>query len=419
MFARHCWANPPDTQAEEVDLRDCSLSHHQRGRLYLFSSQFVPTINRDPLGKLTFQVGARHNPASFSLKRRPFVHQTFKPSPIWLMSCLMIASYSPHRFSVAPMMDWTDRHDRFFLRQISRRARLYTEMITTQAILRGDRARLLDFDAAEHSLALQIGGAEPDAMAACARIAEDWGYEEVNINVGCPSDRVQSGRFGACLMREPDVVAECVVAMRGVVSIPVTVKCRIGVDDQEPGEVLPSFVEKVAAAGCETFIVHARKAWLSGLSPAQNRDVPPLDYPLVHALKRARPDLTISINGGIADLDAALPHLNVLDGVMMGRAAYQTPWVLSHVDQRVFGDDTTSPDRWEVAEAMVEYAARRGAEGVPLKSITRHMMGLFHGLPGARSWRRALGEEVRLSDASPALIRRAALMVRTPDQVAS
>ena len=327
------------------------------------------------------------------------------------MSCRMIASDTSHRFCVAPMMDWTDRHDRFFLRQISRHARLYTEMITTQAILRGDRARLLDFDAAEHPLALQVGGADPASLSASARIAEDWGYDEININVGCPSDRVQSGRFGACLMREPDLVAECVAAMRASVSIPVTVKCRIGVDNQVPEEIMPRFVDKVAAAGCGTFIVHARKAWLSGLSPAQNRDVPPLDYPLVHALKAARPDLKIVINGGINDMDAAVPHLADLDGVMLGRAAYQTPWVLAEVDRRIFGDAAAPPDRWDVAEAMVDYAARRGAEGVPLKSITRHMMGLFHGLPGARPWRRVLGEETRQPDASPELIRRAASLV--------
>jgi tRNA-dihydrouridine synthase A len=331
----------------------------------------------------------------------------------------MIASHSPHRFSVAPMMDWTDRHDRYFLRQISRRARLYTEMLTTQAILRGDRAQLLDFDAEEHPIALQVGGAEPDALAACARVAEDWGYDEVNINVGCPSERVRSGSFGVCLMRDPNIVAECVAEMRAKVSIPVTVKCRIGVDNQVPEEVLPDFVEKVAEAGCETFIVHARKAWLSGLNPAQNRDIPPLDYPLVHALKASRPDLTIVINGGIPDLDAVEPHLSALDGVMLGRAAYQTPWVLAEVDRRVFGEVTAAPNRYEVAERMVEYAARKRGEGVPLKSITRHMMGLFHGLPGARSWRRVLGEEARQENAGPEVIRRAASMVGTQDRAAA
>lgn len=330
-----------------------------------------------------------------------------------------ILKKTDHLFSVAPMMDWTDRHDRYFLRQITRRGRLYTEMLTTQALLRGDRARLLDFDAAEHPLALQLGGAEPLDLAECARIAEGWGYDEVNINVGCPSDRVQSGRFGACLMREPDLVAESVTAMRRAVSIPVTVKCRIGVDDQVPAAVLPDFIERVAGAGCDTFIIHARKAWLAGLSPAQNRDVPPLDHALVHALKAERPDLTIVINGGIRSLEEADPHLAKLDGVMLGRAAYQTPWVLAEVDSRVFGGTCDMPDRWAVVDAMVDYAGRRMAEGVPLKSITRHMMGLFHGMPGARSWRRVLAEQARVPGQTPELIRQAAALVGTTDQVAA
>jgi tRNA-dihydrouridine synthase A len=317
------------------------------------------------------------------------------------------------------MMDWTDRHDRYFLRLISRRARLYTEMLTTQAILHGDRARLLDFDAAEHPLALQIGGAEPADMAECARIAEGWGYDEVNINVGCPSDRVQSGRFGACLMRESDLVADCVAAMRAAVSIPITVKCRIGIDNQVPADVLPAFVARIADAGCDTFIVHARKAWLDGLSPAQNREIPPLNYTLVHALKAARPDLTIVVNGGIESVDAAEPHLSRLDGVMVGRAAYQTPWVLADVDSRIFHDADTAPDRWAVADAMADYAGRRITEGAPLKSVTRHMMGLFHGMPGARSWRRVLSEQARLAEAGPELIRQAAALVGTADQVAA
>jgi len=324
-----------------------------------------------------------------------------------------------HRFCVAPMMDWTDRHDRFFLRLISRRARLYTEMITSQAILRGDRARLLDFDAAEHPLALQIGGSEPWDLAEAARIAEDWGYDEVNLNVGCPSDRVQSGSFGACLMREAGLVADCVSAMRNAVSVPVTVKCRIGVDDDDPTEVLPRFVSTVADAGCRVFIIHARKAWLTGLSPAENRDIPPLDHGLVHALKAARPDLAIVINGGINTLDDAEGHLDAVDGVMLGRAAYQTPWILSGVDQRLFGDMTGDLDRWSVADAMASYAAKRMEEGVPLKSITRHMMGLFHGLPGARSWRRTLGEEARRPDADADLVRRAARLVSEPERAAA
>ncbi len=319
-----------------------------------------------------------------------------------------------YRFSVAPMMDRTDRHDRFFLRQISRHARLYTEMLSCQAILYGDCMRLLDFDLQEHPLALQIGGADAAEAAECARIAEAWGYDEVNINVGCPSDRVQSARFGACLMREPEVVADCVAAMQKAVSIPVTVKCRIGVDDQDPHKTLPEFIDRIADAGCGTVIVHARKAWLSGLSPAQNRTVPPLDYSLVHAVKAARPDMVLVINGGISTLDDAEPHLRVLDGVMLGRAAYETPWVLAGVDRRVFGAPLSAPDRWNVAAVMADYAERSMARGVPLKSITRHMTGLFHGLPGARLWRRTLSEDARHPDATADLIRRAAALVRPP-----
>ena len=319
-----------------------------------------------------------------------------------------------HRFCVAPMMDWTDRHDRYFLRLVSRRARLYTEMLTTGAILRGDRARLLDFDPAERPLALQVGGSEPREMAECARIAEDWGYDEVNVNAGCPSDRVQSGRFGACLMREPERVAECVAAMRAAVSIPVTVKCRIGVDEQDPREALPAFVAAVAAAGCRVFAVHARKAWLSGLSPAENREVPPLDHALVRALKAARPELCIVANGGIGSLDEAAAHLGAVDGAMLGRAAYRTPWLLADVDRRFFADPGPPRDRWEVADALAEYAARRMAEGTPLKSIARHAMGLFHGLAGARAWRRALAEDARAPGAGPDLFRRAAARVPRP-----
>jgi len=326
-----------------------------------------------------------------------------------------VAPVTDHRFCVAPMMDWTDRHDRYFLRQISRHVRLYTEMLTTQAILRGDRKRLLSFDEAEHPLALQIGGADPRDMAMSARIAEDWGYDEVNINVGCPSDRVQSGRFGACLMQEPGLVADCVAMIGEAVSIPVTVKCRIGVDEQDPEVVLPELTDRVAAAGCRTVIVHARKAWLSGLSPADNRSIPPLNHGLVYALQANRPELEIVINGGIGSLDEAEGHLDCVDGVMMGRVAYQKPWVLAAVDSRFFEADTFQPDRWAVAETMADYAARRMGDAVPLKSITRHMMGLFHGLPGARSWRRMLSEGARAMDAGPDLISRAAALVSVPD----
>jgi tRNA-dihydrouridine synthase A len=316
-----------------------------------------------------------------------------------------------HRISVAPMMDWTDRHDRYFLRLISRHAVLYTEMVTTGALLHGDAKRFLRYDESEHPLVLQLGGSEPDAMAECARMAEDWGYAEVNINVGCPSDRVQSGSFGACLMREPDLVARCVEAMSRAVSIPVTVKSRIGVDDQEPEAVLPDFIRQVADAGCRHVIVHARKAWLQGLSPKENRDVPPLDYPLVHAMKQQFDTLQISINGGIATLDEAEAQLAHVDGVMIGRAAYQTPWVLADVDRRFYGAGETDLTPWDVADAMVEYAARRMAEGVPLKSITRHLLGLFQGCAGARAWRRHLSENAFRDDARSELIREAAELV--------
>ena len=323
----------------------------------------------------------------------------------------------PGRVSVAPMMDWTDRHDRYFLRLISRHAVLYTEMVTTGALLHGDAERFLRHDESEHPLVLQLGGSEPGAMAECARMAEDRGYAEVNINVGCPSDRVQSGSFGACLMREPDLVARCVAAMSNAVSVPVTVKSRIGVDDQKPEEVLPDFIRRVADAGCRHVIIHARKAWLHGLSPKENRDVPPLDYPLVHAMKRQFPMLRISINGGITTLDEAEAQLAIVDGVMIGRAAYQTPWVLADVDRRFYRAGRSDLTPWDVADAMVEYAARRMAEGVPLKSITRHMLGLFQGCAGARAWRRYLSENAFRDGARPEVIREAAELV--PRQAAA
>ncbi|MDG1273655.1 MAG: tRNA dihydrouridine(20/20a) synthase DusA [Alphaproteobacteria bacterium] len=312
-----------------------------------------------------------------------------------------------HLFCIAPMMDWTDRHDRYFLRLITKHARLYTEMLTAQAILFGDRKRLLSFHTSEHPLALQIGGSDPLEMAECARIAESWGYDEVNINVGCPSDRVQAGRFGACLMKEQDLVAKCIEGMKKAVSIPITVKCRIGVDDQNPNDVLPKFISCVAGAGCDIFIIHARKAMLSGLSPADNRDIPPLDYPLVHNTKKINPDLKIILNGGLKSIDEAQEQLFKVDGVMLGRAAYQTPWILSKVDSEIFSDVTRSVSRLAIIDGMIDYIDRRMMEGVPLKSITRHMMGLFHGEPGARSWRRALSEEARLPDADSELLRKA------------
>ena len=316
-------------------------------------------------------------------------------------------------FSVAPMMAWTDRHCRYFLRQITRDALLYTEMVTTGAVLHGDRKKLLGFHPEERPLALQLGGADPDALAACARIAEALGYDEVNLNVGCPSDRVQSGRFGACLMAEPDLVARCVAAMRHAVAVPVTVKSRIAIDDQEEWPSLRYFVETVADAGCERFIVHARKAWLSGLSPKENRDIPPLHYDLVYRLKDERPDLTVIVNGGIATLDAVDGHLAHVDGVMLGRAAYQNPYVLADVDQRYFGSSAPVPGRHEAARRMLPYLDAELAAGTPLKAITNHMMGLFQGVPGARAWRRHLSENAHKPGAGPEVLMDALSFVAT------
>ena len=297
-----------------------------------------------------------------------------------------------HRLSVAPMMDWTDRHCRVLHRTLSSRALLYTEMLTTGAILYGDRERLLAYDPAEHPVALQLGGSDSADHEAAAVIGEAEGYDEINLNVGCPSDRVQSGRFGACLMREPELVAECMSAMGAAVKVPVTVKCRIGVDDQDPDESLFRLVDLCAQAGVGSFVVHARKAWLKGLSPKENRDVPPLDYPLVHRLKRERPDLTIVINGGVASLDEALTHLQHVDGVMLGRAAYHEPAILGQVDRRVFGEGD-DVDAFQAVELYRPYVLGQLARGVHLAAMTRHMLGLFHGLPGARSWRRILTVE--------------------------
>lgn len=294
------------------------------------------------------------------------------------------------RFSVAPMMDWTDRHCRFFHRLMSRRARLYTEMVTTGAVIHGDRERLLGFDSLEQPLALQLGSSDPQALAQSARIGADWGYDEINLNCGCPSDRVQNGAFGACLMREPQLVGECVAAMKAVVTIPVTVKCRIGVDDQEPREALWAMAQAVFSAGADALIVHARKAWLQGLSPKENRDVPPLDYPLVHQLKRGFPHVLIAINGGIRTLEEAVTHLPALDGVMLGRAAYQNPEILLGVDPLLFDQPAPLPDAFAVVEAMYPYVEAQLVRGVRLHDITRHMLGLFAGRYGARLWRRHL-----------------------------
>jgi tRNA-dihydrouridine synthase A len=303
-----------------------------------------------------------------------------------------VTSFLSHRFSVAPMLDWTDRHCRYFLRQLSRHALLYTEMVTTGAIIHG-KGDYLAYSEEEHPVALQLGGSDPRQLAHCARLAEERGYDEVNLNVGCPSDRVQNGRFGACLMGEARLVADCVKAMRDVVSIPVTVKTRIGIDDQDSYAFLCDFVGTVAEqGGCETFIIHARKAWLSGLSPKENREVPPLDYPRVYQLKRDFPQLTMSINGGIKSLEEAQAHLQHMDGVMVGREAYQNPGIMAAVDRVIFG--TTGPDADPAAtvRAMYPYIEQELSRGTYLGHITRHMLGLFQGVPGARQWRRHLSE---------------------------
>ena len=302
------------------------------------------------------------------------------------------------------MMEWTDRHCRFFHRLMTRRALLYTEMLTTGAVLHGDRARLLGFDAAEHPVALQLGGHDPKALAECARIGEAFGYDEINLNVGCPSDRVQEGRFGACLMNEPATVAESVAAMKAAVKIPVTVKCRIGVDDQDPEDSLFGFADAVKAAGTDALIVHARKAWLKGLSPRENREVPPLDYAIVHRLKATHPDLEIIINGGITTLEQAQAQLAHVDGVMMGRAAYQEPWRLLGVDPMLFGEAAPFATAQEVALALMPYIEGQMAKGFRLNSITRHVLGLFRAVPGARAFRRHLATEAVKAGASAAVM---------------
>ena len=298
------------------------------------------------------------------------------------------------------MMDWTDRHCRVFHRQLTRHAALYTEMVTADAILHGDRERLIGFSKSEHPIALQLGGSDAVKLAAAARIGEDFGYDEINLNVGCPSDRVQVGRFGACLMAEPELVAACVAAMRGAVKIPVTVKCRIGVDDQDAEEDLQRFVDQIAAAGCGTIIVHARKAWLKGLSPKENREIPPLDYTRVYRLKRARPRLEIVINGGIETLDDCDAHLKHVDGVMMGRAAYQNPALLGEVDHRMFESCLPVINRAGALRALLPYVERHIAGGGRLSNITRHVLGLYHARPRGKAFRRYLSENAQHRDAS-------------------
>lgn len=303
------------------------------------------------------------------------------------------------------MMDWTDRHCRAFHRVLTRRALLYTEMVTTGALIHGPRDRLLAYSSEEHPVALQLGGSDPAQLAACSRMAEERGYDEVNLNCGCPSDRVQNGRFGACLMAEPQLVADCIAAMRAAVRIPVTVKCRIGIDEQDPEQSLRSFIDTVAKAGPDLFIVHARKAWLKGLSPKENRDVPPLDYDLVRRVKAERPQLKIVLNGGLPSLEAAAAHLAWADGVMLGRAAYEQPWRLAHVDSAVFGEADPVATRHEAAEAYLPYVERELERGTPLGAITRHMLGLFAGQPGGRLFRRHLAENAHLKGAGLDVLR--------------
>ena len=314
--------------------------------------------------------------------------------------------------SVAPMMDWTDRHCRWFHRQLSSHVLLYTEMVTANAIIHGDRNYLIGFNPAEHPIALQIGGSEPLALAQAAKIGEDFGYDEININIGCPSDRVQSGRFGACLMAEPDLVAQCYSAMSKAVDIPVTVKCRLGIDDQNLNQTLPEFIEKVSSAGCEHFIIHARKAWLKGLSPKENRDVPPLNYDLVKAMKAAYPALEIVLNGGLKTLAAAQFESEGLNGVMLGRAAYHSPWILTDIDQLFYGAPVFSASREDITEKIIDYVSKIQDTDRSAKAIIRHIMGLYAGQAGARHWRRTLSEGLAARKAPSDIIQSAALTMR-------
>ena len=312
-----------------------------------------------------------------------------------------------HRFAVAPMMDWTDRHCRFLHRQLTRHALLYTEMVVADAVIHGDRQRLLGFDAVEHPVALQLGGSDPAKLAAAARIGAEFGYDEINLNCGCPSDRVQSGTFGACLMRTPGLVADCVAAMKAVAAIPVTVKCRIGVDDQDTEIALDALADAVFEAGADALWVHARKAWLEGLSPKENRDIPPLDYERVYRLKARYPNRFIGINGGIHSLGEAEAHLAHVDGAMLGRAAYHTPDILAEVDERFYGEPGRGFDADALIDAIADYAGRHLAEGGKLGQVTRHMVGLFHGRKGARRFRQILSTEATRPGAGPDVIRRA------------
>ena len=302
-------------------------------------------------------------------------------------------NYKDKTFAVAPMMDWTDRHCRFFHRILSRSAVLYTEMVTGRAVKHGDRGKLIGFSAQEQPVVLQLGGSETDILAEAAKIGEEFGYSAINLNCGCPSDRVQGGNFGACLMATPQLVADCFSAMQGAVKIPVTIKCRIGIDDQDEDQALDEFVNAVAAAGCKTFIVHARKAWLKGLSPKENREIPPLNFDRVHRLKAAHPELHIELNGGLEGVAAGLPHLETLDGIMLGRVAYHQPWELTQVDPAFANTPAPVSTRREAVETMIPYIEQHVKRGAPLHHVTRHMLGLYHGQPGGRIWRQILTVE--------------------------
>tara|TARA_B110000503_G_scaffold72582_2_gene112214 strand:+ start:2522 stop:3517 length:996 start_codon:yes stop_codon:yes gene_type:complete len=316
-----------------------------------------------------------------------------------------------HRFSIAPMMDWSDHNCRYFWRLLTKQALLYTEMVTTGALIHGDRKRFLHFNREEHPVALQLGGSDPKDLARCARWAQEWGYDEVNINCGCPSDRVQSGMFGACLMGKPNLVADCVKAMMDSCDIPVTVKHRIGIDHMESYEQLLAFIEPVAAAGCSVFIVHARKAWLQGLSPKENREIPPLNYPWVYQLKKDFPHLTIVVNGGIQTIEECQDHLEHVDGVMLGREAYQNPWMLAQVDEALFGMDSPLKSRDDVILKLLPFAEQHLAQGGQLNHITRHILGLYQGIPGARKFRRHLSENAYKKEAGISILAEAHALV--------
>ena len=316
-----------------------------------------------------------------------------------------------HRFSIAPMMDWSDHNCRYFWRLLTKQALLYTEMVTTGALIHGDRKRFLHFNHEEHPVALQLGGSDPKDLARCARWAQEWGYDEVNINCGCPSDRVQSGMFGACLMGKPNLVADCVKAMMDSCDIPVTVKHRIGIDHMESYEQLLAFIEPVAAAGCSVFIVHARKAWLQGLSPKENREIPPLNYPWVYQLKKDFPHLTIVVNGGIQTIEECQTHLDHVDGVMLGREAYQNPWMLAQVDEALFGMDSPLKSRDDVIAELLPFAEQHLAQGGQLNHITRHILGLYQGIPGARKFRRHLSENAYKKEAGIRILAEAYALV--------